>query len=79
MRDHLFAKCSMSDRPGLDVRAQFWPETLNPSLIAGTIAEDNYKGNDEVEGGMKFRDSLLGRQVVVRTPLACYNQPLQAS
>jgi hypothetical protein len=34
--------------------------------------------NDEVEDGMKVRNSLLGRQVVAETPLACHNQPLQA-
>jgi hypothetical protein len=26
--NHFLAQCSMSDRPGLDVRAAFWPETL---------------------------------------------------
>ena len=37
--DHILAKCSMPDRPGLDVRAVFWPETLaityeKPSCVA---------------------------------------------
>ena len=31
--DHFLAKCSMSDRPGLDVRARFWPETLSKYLL----------------------------------------------
>jgi hypothetical protein len=42
----------------------------NSSLIAGTIAEDDYKDNDGVKDGMKFRDSLLGRQGVTTSPLA---------
>ncbi len=69
----------MSDRPGLDVRARSWPETLNSSLIAGTIAEDDYKSNDGVEDGMKFRDSLLGRQVAARSPLASYKMAPRAA
>ena len=42
----------------------------NSSLIAGTIAEDDYNDNDWVEDGMKVRDILLGRQELTRSPLA---------
>ena len=42
----------------------------NSSLITGTIAEDDYKFNDGDRKGLKIRDSLLGRQVVAKTPLA---------
>jgi hypothetical protein len=44
----------------------------NSSLIAGTIAEDDYKNNDGVEDGMKVRDSLLGRQGGAGSPVARY-------
>jgi hypothetical protein len=30
------------------------------------------------EARIQIRDSLLGRQVVAKTPLACHNQPSQA-
>jgi hypothetical protein len=49
----------------------------NSSLIAGTIAEDDYKDNDGVEDGMKVRDSLLGRQAVTLSPLARFTSALQ--
>jgi len=32
--------------------------------------------NDEVEDGMKFRDSLLGRQMVAESPPACHKMAL---
>jgi len=57
-------------------RTRLWPETLNSSLIAGTIAEEDYKGNDWVVDGMKIRDNLLGRQELTRTTLACYKMAL---
>jgi len=78
LRDHLLAKCSMSDHPSLEVRTRLWPETLNSSLIAGTIAEEDYKGNDWVVDGMKIRDNLLGRQGVALSPLVCCELPLLA-
>lgn len=50
----------------------------NSSLMAGTIAEDEYKDNEGIGDGMKVCDSLLGRQVVARSPPAWHNQPSQA-
>jgi hypothetical protein len=67
----------MSDHPSLEVRTRLWPETLNSSLIAGTIAEEDYKGNDWVVDGMKIRDNLLGRQAVAFSPLARFTSALQ--
>jgi hypothetical protein len=50
----------------------------NSSLIAGTIAEDDYKDNDGVEDGMKVRDSLLGRQGVAESSSAWYESAFEA-
>ena len=50
----------------------------NSSLIAGTIAEDDYNDNDWVEDGMKVRDILLGRQGVTESPLARYRSAVEA-
>ena len=33
----------------------------NSSLMAGTIAEDDYKDNNGLEDGLKVRDGLIGR------------------
>ena len=52
--------------------AAFSIYAYNSWPIAGTIAEDDYKDSDGVKGGMKFRDSLLGRQGVTASPFAWY-------
>src|SRR6266571_1051672 len=33
---HFLVKCSMSDRPGLDVRAEFWAQ--NPGLVSSLLS-----------------------------------------
>src|SRR5436305_14584172 len=33
----------------------------NSSIMAGTIAEDDYKDNNGLEDGLKVRDGLIGR------------------